>query len=55
MKLEECREQIQASVFDYMDKLIYNGDINPQFGQTIAEDIAYNILDKQFEKIKEDE
>ena len=54
-KTADLKEDIQSAVFDYMDKLIENGDINPQFGQTIAEDIAYNILDKQFEKIKEDE
>ena len=52
MNKEECSEQIQYAVFDYMDKLIENGDINPQFGQQIAEDIAYDILNKQFEKIE---
>ena len=53
MKLKECREQIQASVFDYMDKLIENGDINPQFGQTIAEDIAYDIVVNNFKKLED--
>ena len=52
-KIPDLKEDIEAAVFDYMDKLIENGDINPQFGQTIAEDIAYDILDKQFEKINE--
>ena len=52
-KIPDLKEDIGAAVFDYMDKLIENGDINPQFGQQIAEDIAYDILDKQFEKINE--
>ena len=51
-KIPDLKEDIEAAVFDYMDKLIENGDINPQFGQQIAEDIAYDILDKQFEKIE---
>ena len=51
-KIPDLKEDIQFAVFDYMDKLIENGDINPQFGQQIAEDIAYGILDKQFEKIE---
>ena len=51
-KIPDLKEDIEAAVFDYMDKLIENGDINPQFGQQIAEDIAYGILDKQFGKIE---
>ncbi len=51
-KIPDLKEEIQFAVFDYMDKLIENGDINPQFGQQIAEDIAYDILNKQFEKIE---
>ena len=50
-KIPDLKEDIEAAVFDYMDKLIENGEINPKFGQTIAEDIAYDILDKHFEKI----
>jgi hypothetical protein len=53
MNKEECSEQIQYAVFDYMDKLIENGDINPQFGQTIAEDIAYDIVADNFKKLEE--
>ncbi len=51
-KIPDLKEDIQYAVFDYMDKLIENGDINPQFGQQIAEDIAYGILGKQFKKIE---
>ena len=51
-KTADLKEDIQFAVFDYMDKLIENGDINPQFGQTIAEDIAYDIVDKHFEKLE---
>ena len=51
-KIPDLKEEIQFAVFDYMDKLIENGDINPQFGQQIAEDIAYDILNKHFERIE---
>ena len=52
-KTADLKEDIQFAVFDYMDKLIENGDINPQFGQTIAEDIAYDIVVNNFKKLED--
>ena len=45
-KIPDLKEDIQAAVFDYMDKYDCPQTFTDQLRQTIAEDIAYDILDK---------
>ena len=51
-KIPDLKEDIQAAVFDYMDKYDCPQTFTDELRQTIAEDIAYDILDKHFERIE---
>lgn len=51
-KIPDLKEEIQFAVFDYMDKLDCPQTLTDELRQTIAEDIAYDILDKHFNKIE---
>jgi len=51
-KIPDLKEDIENSVFDYMDKYDCPQVFTDELRQTIAEDIVNEIVYKHFEKIE---
>lgn len=51
-KTSDLAEDIQAAVFDYMDKLDCPQTLTDELRQTIAEDIAYDVVSSAFVKFE---
>jgi|TARA_B100000085_G_scaffold267569_1_gene277237 hypothetical protein len=51
-KIPDLKEEIQFAVFDYMDKLDCPQTFTEELRQTIAEDIAYDVVTSAFLKLE---
>ena len=51
-KTSDLAEDIQAAVFDYMDKLDCPQTFTDELRQEIAEDIAYDVVASAFVKFE---
>ena len=51
-KIPDLKEEIQFAVFNYMDKLDCPQILTDELRQTIAEDIAYDVVASAFVKIE---
>ena len=50
--MSNLKEDIQSAVFDYMDKLDCPQTFTEELRQTIAEDIAYDVVTSAFLKLE---
>ena len=50
--MSNLKEDIQFAVFDYMDKLDCPQILTDELRQTIAEDIAYDVVTSAFLKLE---
>ena len=50
--MKDLKENIEAAVFDYMDKLDCPQILTDELRQTIAEDIAYDVVTSAFLKLE---